>query len=327
MTAGLELVHTLGIPLGRLVNAERPTGVAPRTLYGNRCGRRRDINTHEKRIGLCCLAWPRSTLHALHLPRVHAQLGYLSPTGCQKYVTMLFEQIDRRRQRLHDLSELTSPAPGRALTAAQVATVRTFWADLRTGWDQQLASLRHELLRLILDRVLVNAQSASVEATVVWRSVVEQHLWIERPLRQRGGKERWTEADHAWLREDYAASTVQDLEAQFPRRDYQAIRRQAESLGLKRPPRGRPKPKGRRWSDEEHAVLQAYAAGEMSTAELCGQLPGRSWDGIISQGRLLGLCHQQSQSVYYRVVDDAREIVDDRRLFEEGVVTIARELG
>jgi hypothetical protein len=138
---------------------------------------------------------------------------------------------------------------------------------------------------------------------------VEQHLWIERPLRQRGGKERWTAADHAWLREHYAASTVQELEAQFPRRGYQAIRRQAETLGLTRPPRGRPKPKGRRWSDEENAVLQAYAAGEMSTAELCDQLAGRSWDGIMSQGRLLGLRLQRT-SVYYRIVHDTREIVD-----------------
>jgi hypothetical protein len=102
---------------------------------------------------------------------------------------------------------------------------------------------------------------------------------------------------------------MQELEAQFPRRDYQAIRRQAETLGLTRPPRGRPKPKGRRWSDEENAVLQAYAAGEMSYAELCRQLPGRSWDGITSQGRLLGL-RLQRKSVYYRIVHDTREIID-----------------
>ena len=187
------------------------------------------------------------------------------------------------------------------------------WADIRTGWDQQPASLRHEFLHLILDRVLVNAQSDAVEATMVWRSGGEQHLWIERPLRQRGGRGRWTEAHHAWLREHYAASTVQDLGAQFPRRDYQAIRRQAETLGLTRPPRGRPKPKGRRWSNEENAVLQGYAAGEMSYAELCGRLPGRSWGAIASQGRLLGI-RLRSQAVYYRLVNNTREIIDTEDL-------------
>ncbi len=233
----------------------------------------------------------------------------LALTRTPEQVTMIFEQIDRRRQRLQDLSELNPPAPGRVLTAAQVATVWAFLADLRTGWDQQPASLRHEFLRLILDRVLVNAEGDAVEAIAAWRSGVEQHLWIERPLRQRGGKERWTEADHAWLREHYAASTVQELEAQFPRRGYQAIRRQAETFGLKRPPRGRPKPKGASWSTEEHAVLQAYAAGGMSTAELCVQLPGRTWDAIASQGRLLGL-RLRRQAAYYRLVHDTREIID-----------------
>jgi hypothetical protein len=128
-------------------------------------------------------------------------------------------------------------------------------------------------------------------------------------LPQRGGKERWTEADHAWLRESYASSTRQALQARFPHRSYQAIRRQAETLGLKRPQHGLPKPKGTSWSAEECAVLQAYAAGTLSVAELSGQLPGRSWDAIASQGRVLGL-RLRRQAVYYRLVEDTREIID-----------------
>ena len=46
-----------------------------------------------------------------------------------------------------------------------------------------------------------------------------------------------------------------------------------QPLGLKRPQQGVSKPKGTIWSAEENAVLRAYAAGEMSYAELCVQLP------------------------------------------------------
>src|SRR4029453_9378499 len=95
----------------------------------------------------------------------------------------------------------------------------------------------------------------------------------------------------------------------FLRGATQDLRRKAEILGLKRPPRGRPKLKGASWSTEEHAALQAYAAGEMSYAELCGQLPGRSWDAIASQGRLLGL-RLPRQAAYYQLVHDTREIID-----------------
>jgi hypothetical protein len=66
MTGGLELVHTRGRALGRLVNRERPTGVGPRALCGDRCGRRRDIDAHEKRLGLCCLACPHGALDSPH---------------------------------------------------------------------------------------------------------------------------------------------------------------------------------------------------------------------------------------------------------------------
>jgi Recombinase len=233
----------------------------------------------------------------------------LALTRTPEQVAMLFEQIDRRRERLAAVSDTSAAPDRRVLSAAQVATVRAFLADLRTGWDRQPASLRNEFLCLILDRILVQAERDAVEATIVWRSGAEQQLWIERPLHQRGGKVRWTDADNAWLRAHYASSTTQALQARFPDRGYPAIRRQAQTLGLKRPPRGRPKPKGLTWSEVENALLHAYASGEMSAAELSAQLPGRSWDAIASQGQVLGLPLRR-KSIYYQVRRDTREIID-----------------
>jgi hypothetical protein len=170
-------------------------------------------------------------------------------------------------------------------------------------------SLRHEFLCVILDRVLVNAQSDAVEATIVWRSGVEQHLGIERPLRQRGGKERWTQADHAWIREHDAASTVQELEAQFSRRGYQAIRRQAETLGTQTPTTRPTQAQGGELEHRGACCAAGLCRRGMSTAELCVRLPGRSWDAIASQGRLLGF-RLRRQAAYDRLVHDTREIID-----------------
>jgi DNA invertase Pin-like site-specific DNA recombinase len=233
----------------------------------------------------------------------------LALTRTPEQVAMIFEQIDRRQERLAALSDARAAPDRRALSAAQVAAVRAFLTDLRTGWGGQPASLRHEFLRLILDRVLVHTQHESVEATIVWRSGGEQHLWIERPLHQRGGKVRWSDADNAWLREHYASSTVQALEARFPDRGYYAIRRQGKTLGLRRPQRGIPKPQGAAWSEAENAVLRTYAAGEISVADLCAQLAGRSWDAITYQGRRLGLRFRR-KAVFYRLVSDTLEIID-----------------
>jgi hypothetical protein len=232
----------------------------------------------------------------------------LALTRTPEQVAMLFAQIERRQHRLAALADTQAAPDRRVLSAAHAATVRAFLADLRTGWEGQPAALRNEFLRLILERVLVHARRDSVEATIVWRAGVTQRLWIERPLHQRGGKARWTEGDNAWLRAWYGAATAPELRERFPDRSAHAVRKQAELLGLKRPQRGVPKPKGTPWSAGEDALLQAYAAGAMSQAALCAQLPGRSWDAITSQGRALGLRFRQDL-VYYHVVDDNREII------------------
>jgi DNA invertase Pin-like site-specific DNA recombinase len=234
----------------------------------------------------------------------------LALTRTPEHVSLIFEQIDRRMERLQELAYTEPGQARRVLSAAQVATVRAFLADLRTGWDHQPPGLRHEFVRLILDRVVITAARDHLEATIIWRTGVQQHLWIERPLLWRSGKVPWTEAENAWLRTHYATATVDTLQAHFPQRTYTAIRRHAEELGLPRPQRGRPKPKGASWTEADKAVLRAYALGGISNAELCAQLPGRSWDAIEKQSQVLGL-RKGTKPVYYQVIADTLEMISE----------------
>jgi predicted RNase H-like nuclease (RuvC/YqgF family) len=61
----------------------------------------------------------------------------LALTRTPEHVAMIFEQIDRRMQRLAELTDMDPGGARRVLSATQVATVRAFLADPRTGWDQQ----------------------------------------------------------------------------------------------------------------------------------------------------------------------------------------------
>jgi len=99
----------------------------------------------------------------------------------------------------------------------------------------------------------------------------------------------------------------------FPDRSYHAIRKQ-KAWGLKRPHRGAPEPKGLSWTEADNAVLRAYAVGNISEAELRAQLPGRTWDAIEHQGRVLGLSLRRTQ-VFYQIVNDEREL-DERELID-----------
>jgi DNA invertase Pin-like site-specific DNA recombinase len=232
----------------------------------------------------------------------------LALTRAPEHVAMIFEQIDRRMERLQELADTSPEAGRRVLSAAQIATVKAFLADLRTGWDHQPPGLRHEFVRLILDRVVIHADRHHVEATITWRTGAQQRLWIERPLIRRSGKAPWTEADHAWLQAHYVTAAREELQARFPHRTYMAIRKQAAALGLRRRHKGVAKPKGDRWQEAENARLRAYAAGQLSYTELQAQLPGRTWDGIEHKARILGLTFQE-KPVYYRLEPDVREIV------------------
>ena len=100
----------------------------------------------------------------------------LALTRIPEHVAMIFEQIDRRTERLQALMATDPHETSRVLSAAQVATVRAFLADLRTGWDRQPAGLRNELMRLVLDRVVVHVDRGDMNATLLWRTGVQQHL-------------------------------------------------------------------------------------------------------------------------------------------------------
>jgi hypothetical protein len=75
--------------------------------------------------------------------------------------------------------------------------------------------------------------------------------------------------------------------------------------------------------------LRAYVAGQISAAELCAKLPGRTWDAIESQQRVLGLV-QQHKPIYYRIDSSIRDIVSEesssRRTSQENNVPYSVDL-
>jgi hypothetical protein len=112
-----------------------------------------------------------------------------------------------------------------------------------------------------------------VDATLLWRTGAQEQPWLEQPLNRRGGKVPWTEEDNNWLQQHCATASLEALQARFPHRTVMAMRKQAATLGLKRPHHGTSKPKGAGWTESENVRLRAHAAGTISYTELCGSSP------------------------------------------------------
>jgi hypothetical protein len=206
--------------------------------------------------------------------------------------------------------ERNSPV-GRMLSAADVASVKAFVADLRVGWEMQPLELRNALLRLLLKRVVIEADRDTIKATVIWHNEQRlgwQELWIERPPIRRSGKRRWTEEDQMWWQAHYATASVEVLQAKFPSRTYTAIRKYAATLGLQRSQQGVPKPRGATWSAADNEVLRDYATGKISYVDLRVRLAGRTWAAIETQACVMGFSLRRSK-VFYRVVRDTKDMM------------------
>jgi hypothetical protein len=145
---------------------------------------------------------------------------------------------------------------------------------------------------------------------------MEQRLWVERPRLARGQKSAWTAADDECLRTPYPTATPVEIQARLPHRTYSAIQTRASSMGIRRHPKAICHPGGAAWSEAESGIVRAYAAGEISYAELRARLPRRTPEAIQAQLRAFG-GRRRGARVHYRVVEDALEMLptesDSRR--------------
>jgi hypothetical protein len=251
--------------------------------------------------------------HKRDLARLEAEIETLkqnlATTRTPEQAQIIFDLIDQRTAKKKELADARTSPMGKMLTAAQVASVRAFLANMRTGWAKQPTNLKNELLALLLDRVTVISGSDTIQATITWRSGETQYLVIDRPVGRRGGKTPWTDEDRAWLRDHYPTAPKADIEARFPDRHRTAIRKMAGALGVRRDRTTiQPNGHGVPWTEAEDTAIRRYFAGTVSYADLLEALPGRTWGGIVVRRKRLDL-PAQVERVFYCVVDGAGTIV------------------
>jgi DNA invertase Pin-like site-specific DNA recombinase len=227
----------------------------------------------------------------------------LAVTKTPAQAATIFELIDQRTAQLTALADEAATPTARILSAAQVASVRAFLADLRSGWAEQPRDLRNELLRLLLAGVDVDAGRDAIAVTVRWQSGATQTLHIERPPTRRIGKQRWTADEDAWLRAHYAAASVATIRARFPDRTASAVQQRANTMGLIRGVSHGGSAVA--WTADEDTAIRHHAEGRISAAELAERLPERSAWAILARRRVLGVTPPRPGTVTWRVVGEA----------------------
>lgn len=212
----------------------------------------------------------------------------LARTRTPAQVDMLLEMIDAKVKETERMSRADGHPIGRALSSAEIKTVRNFLKNLSSGWAKMSDEIKHNFLSLLIERVDFVYTFSEILARVMWRTGLRQAILIERPFADRC--RRWTEEENNLLREIYPTSPLLEIVVRFPHRSIHALRKQAQNLGIVK---GEDFEQRKQFcgpmSIDEELVLRDYASMKISRSELYEKLNYRTHDSIQFHMRRLGL--------------------------------------
>ena len=212
----------------------------------------------------------------------------LSRTRTPEQVDMLLELIDKKMKEKERLTSMDSQPIGRILSAAEVRTVREFLTNLETGWAEMPDRVKNSFLNLVLERIDIRHDKATITAIVTWRTGLQQVIRIQRPFVDT--RQRWTEEELTILRTHYPSMPQNELSALLGGRDWKTIRRYASLIGLHRciEARKRSIPQGP-YTEEEDQLIRDFCSYRLTWQELVTRLPHRTYDSIWARSYKLGL--------------------------------------
>ncbi len=185
-------------------------------------------------------------------------------------------------ERLRDIEEraLSLGEPS-GLTDEQVARIKAFLADLRTGWDNLSLELRREYLQLVLEKIIIRHTPERILCRIVYQSGRVQEIMIHRPFVDE--RVPWSDEEKALVREHFESATIERLMELLPGRTWVGVYKFGRALGLKRPHIPNGGGAKRSWEPWENDLIRRYYAAEITKDELQAKLPDRGWCGIKMQ--------------------------------------------
>jgi DNA invertase Pin-like site-specific DNA recombinase len=235
--------------------------------------------------------------------RGNLAMGILPPSELQ----ILGQQIQGRLARIKELADLESQPIGAAIGhpipgQATIEAVRAFLENLGEKWPTMPNGLKNAVLRLLLDRVIIWNEPATIRVKLVCRYGDERELLIHRAI--KGTRERWTDDELEILREHYESAGQDELVEMLPGRSWWAISRKGRYLGLSRT-RSNVR-EGHAYTPEEDELVRRYYAGEIGQDEVMST--GRTITSIKSRAERLKL-GRRVRKVTWNWLDDEGGII------------------
>ncbi|MFC2002623.1 hypothetical protein ACFLV4_01570, partial [Chloroflexota bacterium] len=215
------------------------------------------------------------------LENLEEQLGWEGGIHDQR----LLKQIEKTQTRLEELKSRPVSVTTQPLPSTSYQAVKNFLMGLPEKWDEYPRPLRNQLLKRLIDHVVIRHQGQLMEATIHWKTGQTQVVEIHR-ARAKGNREsHWSVEELAVLKKLWFATPQDKIMAALPQRTWKAIAHQVYNLGLKRAHASPERSQRRRWqSEEELKGRQFYEEGipvldiASKQGRTCSAVLQRAWE-------------------------------------------------
>jgi hypothetical protein len=237
-----------------------------------------DVERHNLEKGQ--IQRQKSELKA-RLARLKGYLGSADPKREEAY-WRLIEENQAKLDLLDQKPVIEAASP------ADLEQVVSFLDKLHQEWQRYPSRLRNRLISLLIDRVELQHDQSSIEATIIWKVGLRQTVNIVRPRENLLRDKLWTEEEEGLLEMLWSSSTPDIIQAAFPTRSWHAIGQKALGKGLKRPWVKKNSRSGPRWTTEDDRRLRKLYTKEASIHEIARKL-GRSEGAVMTRASNIGV--------------------------------------
>ena len=247
--------------------------------------------------------------------RIMAELANLEAnltrTTDRAQVDFMLNLVSQKLARKEELTRVENQPMGKVLSAIEVQTVQDFLTNLDTGWDKMTDEAKNIFLSLMLERVDITHDAATIVASVTWRTGLQQTIEIERPLVDT--RRDWTEQEDSIIRTKYPSSSQLELRALLPGRTWGAICRRGSQLGIDRPIEMRQRVSSKDpFTEEEDQTIRDFHAFKTTREEMRNRLAHRSEDAIWRRARQMGFQRRQRYAKWRLLsADELKELAEE----------------
>jgi hypothetical protein len=141
--------------------------------------------------------------------------------------------------------------------------IRQFLVDLPNKWQNYSSTVRNRLLKLLIEKVELQHDVKTIEATVYWKTGFREQVNIQRVKAAFNQDSIWSDQEDRLLETLWPNASIDTVLKALPGRTLSALRNHAQYLGLKRMKKSGSSTMQHRWT--KHEETQAHELYEGGT--------------------------------------------------------------